>query len=116
MYVRWKKRTRSRYHRPQDEQTLSAILVESVRIDGKPRQRIVSYLGCIGSKRLTFFYHQVDFWQSVDKHLGALDLSAETRRSIEAALEAVVKKPTPEAQAEALSYFAELTSSIKTGM
>jgi hypothetical protein len=76
VYVCWKKRTRSRYHRPQDEQTLSAILVEPVRIDGKPRQRIVSYLGYIGSKRLTFFYHQVDFCQSVGKHLDALSLSS----------------------------------------
>ena len=53
MYVRWKKRERSRrgWH-TEPPQLLTAVLVESRRVDGKPRQRTVAYLGSIRSDYL----------------------------------------------------------------
>jgi hypothetical protein len=61
VYVRWKKRTRSRYHRPQDEQTLAAVLVESVRIDGKPRQR--GYDGTFDRIDAKILYPLLDYFE-----------------------------------------------------
>jgi len=52
MFVRWKQdksQARDPYHRARKDNAacLKAILVESVRIDGKPRQKHITFLGSI---------------------------------------------------------------------
>ncbi len=113
MYVRWKKRMRSSYHRPTGEHTLSAYLVESYRKDGQPRQRVVTYIGSIGEQRTQMHYHRLDFWKSAAEHINPLNLDDETMTAIKAALEAVVPMPSAESQKQALENLAQLTQSIR---
>ena len=58
MFVRWKSRQLAA------DVAHSAILVESVRIDGKPRQRFIAHLGTIrpryGAVAVIAFWHDVD--------------------------------------------------------
>jgi hypothetical protein len=89
MFVRWqlyRSQARDRNHREHNDKhaRLKAILVESVRIDGKPRQRHVAFLGSTsidGSDRRRFWYH-------VTTKLNRLSnrLSPEDRKRIAAAI------------------------------
>jgi hypothetical protein len=64
MFVRWqlyRSQARSRSHREHNDKhaRLKAILVESVRVDGKPRQKHVAFLGSMsldGGDRPRFCY------------------------------------------------------------
>ena len=57
MFVRWQEyksqaqSRRLRAHRKKHGQRLRAMLVETVRIDGKPRQRYLAYLGSVQADR-----------------------------------------------------------------
>jgi len=95
MYVRWKRRALKngrRYH--PDPHLLSAYLVESRRVDGKPRQRILAYLGSINERFLDATWQQRNFWLTASQKLEALDLSKEERAAIDARLQAVVPRLT----------------------
>jgi hypothetical protein len=93
MFVRWKRRERRR-----DKHLCPfvryAVLVKSERVDGKPRQRIVRYLAHIGESYLDATAHQQYFWDRVNPQLDDLDVDSTTRQSLEAALLAVVGRPT----------------------
>ena len=66
---------------------LMAVLVESHRVDGKPRQRVAAYLAGIRERFVGEREDKHDkFWRSVDAHLDALPLDAETRAEIEASV------------------------------
>jgi hypothetical protein len=54
MYIRWNVRQRAHTVTPwrEDTVTRSAALVQSVRVEGKPRQRIVAWLGSVNEGRL----------------------------------------------------------------
>jgi len=69
-----------------------AVLVESHRIDGQPRQRLVRYLGTIRRDDV----HRVDgrheFWTRVDGRLAGF--APEYRERFVAAIEALVPRPT----------------------
>ena len=69
MFVRWKSRQLAA------DVAYSAILVESVRIDGKPRQRFVSHLGTIRPRYGAVAI--IAFWYDVDKVLDRLDCDRE---------------------------------------
>jgi hypothetical protein len=73
---------------------LVAVVAESRRIDGKPRQRLVKYLGAISRADV----HRVDvrhkFWTRVDGRLA--EFAPDDRTRFEAALEALVPRPTAE--------------------
>ncbi len=139
MFVRWKrKRRKDTYHvepdppgvkvayRPRiaDPQWLrSAVLVESVRVDGRPRQRTIKYLGSIRECHLDLegqysISHRGYFWRSADANLERLDLSDLERARIVAALGDVVPRPDPEESAQALeraeARLAMLTASLGT--
>ncbi len=123
MFVRWKrKRRKDTYHlepfdpsnerswrkRVPDQQWLrSAVLVESVRVEGRPRQRTIRYLGSIRESYLdpendASIFHWGDFWRTVDANLEDLNISDMDRARILAALEDVVPRPDPVAHANAL--------------
>jgi hypothetical protein len=100
MFVRWQKRrsTRSKYQRwKEDPGTVwAAVVVESVRVNGKPQQRHVAYLGTFSQRRLD----QIDFdyWERVTERLDRFDdrLSADDRAKIENMLAEKIQRVTVE--------------------
>src|SRR2546423_7050610 len=67
MFVRWKKRKSIDKHPDHQiykagEMTYSAELVESMRINGKPRQRVVALLGSIKQSELASVTSRYYFW------------------------------------------------------
>jgi RNA binding exosome subunit len=95
MYVRWNKRKRFKIGwRKKEGHYLSAILVESHRVDGAPRQKIIKFLGSIGEENLHRVFWCQDFWVTAEKNLAALGLSAEDQQKIIAIIEKVVPKPS----------------------
>ena len=106
MFVRWKKRRlpppaehfRSYRNREKVGATtlLSAVLVESVRVNGKPRQRIVSYLGSIQECNMQIPMLRRVFWRDVRERLNGVDCSRQEREAIEAKLAETVPEPSEE--------------------
>ena len=105
MFVRWKRRQLKKdrgwdfvdkRHKPAPV-LLSAVLVESVRIDGKPRQRIVRYLGSIHDAELTDTQGALwrrHFWTVADRRLADMALADAQRVQIVAQLEDGGARPT----------------------
>jgi len=92
MFVVWRRRTKRGRQCPGDAR-LEARLVEGVRIDGKPRQRLIVYIGSIEEPYNSG--DRVDFWDVASQvldHLGN-QIGAE-RSKIEASLAAKVPRPT----------------------
>lgn len=88
MFIRWKQRR----GRQPDVVRLEAVLVESIRRHGMPRQRRVRSLGSIrvpdcGTAAAAAF------WQCVTKRLTALALPPETHQALEAHLARIVPRP-----------------------
>ena len=108
MYIRWK---RCVLRRTADV-TLKAFLVHSVRIEGRPRQRILGYLGAIRGRYQQAPAHRQRFWHQVAQRLPALGVDPPTQAALEACLARVVPRLTPadpatlEAQRTALSHLA----------
>ncbi len=99
MYVRWQRKKRAG---PQNWGPLvCAVLVESRRVDGAPRQRTVAYLGSIreGCIDQRDEEHRA-LWRHVDERLDELALDPEARAKVEAAIDSRVRRVTPENQAE----------------
>jgi hypothetical protein len=68
MFVRWQGRERWCYRSTfggTDDVNWSAILAESVRVDGKPRQRHVAYLGGITESAMRIMHQRRYFWDKV---------------------------------------------------
>jgi hypothetical protein len=90
MFVRWKRR---RLRRHQDT-AWDAVLVQSVRIAGAPRQRTVRYLGSIRAQYRTAPAHRQAFWAAVEQRLAPLALEPATRQAVNAQLEQQIPRPT----------------------
>jgi hypothetical protein len=76
---------------------LGAILVESARIGGKPRQRHVAYLGNIEETKLGDVRSRCRFWESVVTKLDKLNqVTPIDRERIEQAIRQRVRCPTRE--------------------
>ena len=123
MYVRWKRKQRKDIVRSERYESESvpyplyrqvrepawlraAVLVESRRVNGLPRQRTVAYLGSIRECYLTPDHphgvlHRTYFWRAVEAKLGSLDLPAGERARIVATLETTVPHASEEAVAQA---------------
>lgn len=95
MYVRWKRRQGPRGRALQ----WTALLVKSERVGGKPRQRVVGYLGSItendmGAGSLGLAVRRIHFWARAAPRLvqlvldGVLD--ADAARLVAQKLETVV--------------------------
>lgn len=121
MFVRWQKRKRispafggfghqiedaaARYkfvntRRATNEQDVhwAVILVESVRVDGKPRQRHVAYVGGITESAIEIDIQRCHFWDQISARLDALgnQMTTADREKIEAAIAEKVPRPTPD--------------------
>jgi hypothetical protein len=87
----------------------AANLIRSVRVDGKPRQEHVAYLGSFLESESSPFIH---FWDRVESKLKALGkvISPTERRKIELELAKRVKRPTA---AQRHKHHQEKTALIK---
>jgi hypothetical protein len=76
MFVRWQKRERNSRRFPfgscGTDTHWAAILAESKRVDGKPRQQHIAYLGGINDSALELPAHRGYFWQEVTQQLDQL--------------------------------------------
>jgi hypothetical protein len=93
MYVKWEERLERRGS--------TAVLVEAIRVDGKPRQRHIAYLSTYPGP-LSLFWEDEDnvrqrawFWHRVRQRLDNLDLTAEQRKHIETLMAKRLPEPTP---------------------
>jgi hypothetical protein len=96
MYLRWQSRKRRApaYGRKQNVHWV-AVLVENVRVGGKPTQRHIAYLGSITDSAIAIVHQRCWFWESVTERLDRLGrVSSEKRKSIEAAIAKKVRRPT----------------------
>jgi len=116
MYIRWK---RCALRRTADV-TLKAFLVHSVRVEGRPRQRILGYLGAIRVRYQQAPAHRQRFWHQVAQRLPALGVDPRTQAALEACLARVVPRLTPadlatlEAQRTALYHLATTLGDPRT--
>jgi hypothetical protein len=78
MFIRWQKRKQV------GGDLWVAVLVESERVEGKPRQRHVAYLASILDSRIQHPTQRYFFWDKVRSAFDGLpDLPARERRAIE---------------------------------
>jgi hypothetical protein len=99
MFVRWKVRQKPPRLYSLDRrarQSLTAVLVRSARVDGKPRQQVVAYLGHFNLDMIDQPAWRKGFWERADRRLADLALDYATREKIEAALQARIPCPTDE--------------------
>lgn len=116
MYLRWKTiRRRPRWCGNQGQDTVlttrdgreypvgkdgvtvyAAQIVESCRVDGKPRQRIVAHLGSIPEHLVDDTITRVFFWELLYRRLARAQLPKEQRQTVIDKLSERVKPPSTE--------------------
>jgi hypothetical protein len=116
MFVRWKHRPvrRRRETSLPNERALYAVLVESHRVDGKPRQRVVRYLAAIRGGQLVYPLSTDRFWQDVERTLADLALADDQRQVIEDKIAATVPRPDPAVVEQQQVEVKELATAIAT--
>lgn len=87
----------------------SVVLIESVRIDGEPRQHHVAYLGGITDSATEIAPQRAWFWVGVLRRLDDLadQVSADDRKRIELTIAKKVPRPTKEEYAEIVRHLEE---------
>jgi hypothetical protein len=112
MFIRWQSRKRTKpafgRYRDADGNRLSdthwqAVLVESKRVDGKPRQQHVASIVGFSESQTKIDMQRCYIWKTVDERLKRLSnrITQADRERIEAAVAARVPRPTPEEEKEA---------------
>jgi hypothetical protein len=98
MFIRWKatQPRQEKWFNRGDGPYFRAYLVESVRVNGKPRQK-QHYLGAIKNGCLDQTYDQAMFWQHAYKSMESLQLSEEQQEAIKAEMQKRVPIPSREA-------------------
>jgi hypothetical protein len=92
MFVRWQSRKRAERNkwalRHVGDITWNAILVESVRVDGKPQQKHVAYLGSFSTRQAASQPQRVYTWEAMLERLDRLSnrIPPKARKNIEAAI------------------------------
>lgn len=93
MYLRWKKQKFIARDGAEDI-WLSAQIVESHRIDGKPRQKVVMALGRIKESLLKETLPRRDFWWRVDRNLLKEVIGGELCEKFREQISVAVPKPS----------------------
>jgi hypothetical protein len=94
MYVQWVSRNRDR----KDGGVLIAQLVESKRVDGKPRKRVRAHLGTC-REPVDTLRHRFWFYERCDRVLDRLALAPNDRAKIETQLAVRIPRPSEEERA-----------------
>ena len=100
MFVKWQRRPTDSYYGAIAGDLLMASVVESKRVDGKPRHKVITYLGSIREKHAQggpkMAVRQDNFWQHVSERLDLTSnrIGPDDRAKIEAALAKRVRQPT----------------------
>jgi hypothetical protein len=107
MFIRWKRRKKAKTRpgrrprfRSDSGNSLYCVLVESQRVNGVPRQKVICYLGSFDENNREKLWLRVDFWETVDAKLAGLDLTRRERAKIEESIGRIVAR-VPEAEAAA---------------
>jgi hypothetical protein len=118
MFIRWKRRKKKptkQWRRPRLHSecgdSLYCVLVESRRINGSPRQKVICYLGSIEEAHCQRVWDRVDFWNRVSSKLDALPLTRREMERIEKSIDRVVTKVPEE---EAATFRKERAALLKT--
>lgn len=104
MFVRWKRRKKAvskpwrRLRRSKAGDSLYCVLVESNRVNGSPRQKVVCYLGSLDEGHRESMWTRVDFWDRATVKLDQLQLTRRERANIEESISRVVSR-VPEEEA-----------------
>jgi hypothetical protein len=80
--------------------SLYCVLIESYRVNGAPRQRVICYLGSLDENDREKLWLRVDFWEAVDAKLSKLELTRRDRAKIEESIGRVVAR-LPDSEAAA---------------
>ncbi len=113
MFVRWQKRRRGSrafgLARGKDVHW-AAVLVESNRVDGKPRQQHIAYLGGITDSGIEIAAQRAWFWQEVAHQFDRLAnrISRDDRRRLEATIAKKVPRLTREEYDECVAKWSTL--------
>lgn len=71
---------------------LYCVLVESQRVDGLPRQKVICYLGSLDEGDREKLWLRVDFWDGVEAKLDQLNLFPRERAKIEHSIGLIVER------------------------
>jgi hypothetical protein len=112
MFVRWKRRERTRQRKGTGEWVKQAVLVQSVRTQDGPRQKYVTYLGSVREGHEDLHWNRLAFWTAVGRNLDRVGVAGALRKRIVTELESVVKKPDAASRAAAQRELAKLESVI----
>jgi len=86
MYIRWQSRKldKNTRWRKRGDVHWREILIENVRVDGKPIQQHIAYLGGITKRNIAHEKpaHRIYFWNGVEQKLAVLNFSAKERTTI----------------------------------
>lgn len=109
MFVRWRRR---KYKRSLSgagvEHGRYAEVVKAVRVNGKPRQKVVRYLASIDESRMADAWSRRYFWRDVEKAVSGLQIDERSGAAIAKRLRDVVPFPAPEQLARDRSELARL--------
>jgi len=100
MYVRWKRRLRD------GREWYAAQVVASSRVGGKPRQRVVAYLGIISAT--AYPEDRQQFWRGVDERLSTDAVPEAERDQLAATVAASVPRLTADEEAAIERRYARL--------
>jgi hypothetical protein len=99
------RRANSRSRRPiEPRRSLVAVIVESRRVDGRPRQHLIRYVGSIDCSDVQRLSERRRFWDRAEVVLAEFD--QKRRERFEQVLAAKVPRPTHEEEAAAGAAFA----------
>jgi hypothetical protein len=113
MFVRWKRRERTRRKQPTGEWVKSAVLVRSVHTEVGPRLRHICSLGLVREGYERDYWEQVAYWAAATRNLDRVGIAGKERARIEAVLESVVPKPCGKKKAAIERALRELTDQLE---
>jgi hypothetical protein len=93
MFVRWKRRQRTKRGRETGQWVRSAYVVGGVRTEAGPRQKHICYVGSIHEGYEGHHSHRVAFWAGADANLDRAGIAGDDLPPVVAALEAIVPRP-----------------------
>lgn len=95
MFARWKKQTlKSKSHGRHKALSYYAIIVESCTKNGKPSQRLVTYVGGIREKEIQSPFCRKEFWERAEEAISKIKPAPDVRAKIESKFLELVPKPS----------------------